>query len=151
MFILKFIFNFYVEYPSNYDNKFLRIRIRKLLEELEKEGLDNKKFNSTLNNLRYSDQAIKFYVKQNLRENSLLSSKKGQSILSNNFFLQPYEIVFRSLTDLIKTIGKKYYPVRGKKLEKIIKEIQKKRPFKATLGGCIIKKVNQTVIIVKEY
>ena len=35
--------------------------------------------------------------------------------------------------------------------EKIIKEIQKKRPFKATLGGCIIKKVNQTVIILKEY
>ncbi len=71
--------------------------------------------------------------------------------MSNNFFLQPYEIVFRSLTDLIKTIGKKYYPVRGKKLEKIIKEIKKKRSFKATLGGCIIKKVNQTVIILKEY
>ena len=118
MFISKFIFNFYVEDPSNYDNKFLRIRIRKLLEELEKEGLDNKKFNSTLNNLRYSDQAIKFYVKQNLRENSLLSLKKGQSILSNNFFLQPYEIVFRSLTDLIKTIEKKYYPVREKKIRK---------------------------------
>ena len=151
IFISKFIFNFYVEDPSNYDKKFLRIRIRKLLQVLEKEGLDNKKFNSTLNNLQYSDQAINFYVKQNLRENSFLSSKKGQSILSNNFFLQPYEIVFRSLTDLIKIIGKKYYPVRGKKLEKIIKEIKKKRFFKATLGGCIIKKVNQTVIIAKEY
>ena len=31
MFISKFIFNFYVEDPSNYDEKFQRIKIRKLI------------------------------------------------------------------------------------------------------------------------
>ena len=112
--------------------------------------MDNKKFNSTINNLRYSNKAINFYVIENLKKFTLIF-KKGQSILSNNFFLQPYEIVFRSLSDLIKIIGKKYYPVRGKKLEKIIKEIQKKDHLRLTLGGCIIEKINQTVIIVKEY
>ena len=48
-------------------------------------------------------------------------------------------------------LGESYYPVRGKKIEKIINEIEKKEHFKVTLGGCIIKKVNQTVIISKEY
>ena len=47
-------------------------------------------------------------------------------------------------------VGESYYPVRGKKIEKIIKEIQKKGYFKVTLGGCIIEKVNQTVILIKE-
>ena len=48
-------------------------------------------------------------------------------------------------------MGKKYYYVRGKKLDNIIKELSKNKIFKATLGGCIIKKVNQTVIISKEH
>ena len=44
----------------------------------------------------------------------------------------------------------KYYPVRGKKLENIIKDIENNRFSKATLGGCIIENVNQTVLISKE-
>ena len=40
--------------------------------------------------------------------------------------------------------------MRGKKLDKIIQEIQKNSTIRVTLGGCIIEKVNQTVIISKE-
>ena len=42
MFISKFIFNFYVEDPSNYDEKFQRIRIRKLYQRNLKKKLDIK-------------------------------------------------------------------------------------------------------------
>ena len=48
-------------------------------------------------------------------------------------------------------MGGKYYSVRGKKLDKIIEGIEKGELFKATLGGCIIEKVNQTVIISREH
>ena len=41
--------------------------------------------------------------------------------------------------------------MRGKKLDKVIKDIENKRLLRVTLGGCIIEKVNQTVIISKEY
>ena len=54
-------------------------------------------------------------------------------------------------TEIIKLIGKKYYPSRGKKIDMIIKLINTKSTFKVTLGGCVIKKVNQTVILTKEY
>ena len=33
-------------------------------------------------------------------------------------FLQPYEVIFGSLSESISLIGKKYYPVRGKKNRK---------------------------------
>ena len=46
--------------------------------------------------------------------------KKNRLVLSRNFFDQPYEVIFRSLSDSIKTIGNKYYPARGKKIDKII-------------------------------
>ena len=38
----------------------------------------------------------------------------------------------------------------GKKLIRVIDLIRAKSSFKVTLGGCIIKKVNETVILSKE-
>ena len=113
--------------------------------------MDYKKFFSTIINLQDTDNAIKFYVNKNLQENSIFLLKKKQLILNNNFFIQPHEVVLRSLSDLLRKVGESYYPVRGKKIEKIINEIQKKGRLKVTLGGCIIEKVNQTVILSKEY
>ena len=49
-----------------------------------------------------------------------------------------------------KIIGKKYYIVRGKKIDKIIDLVKSKSSFKVTLGGCLIKKVNGTFILSKE-
>ena len=151
LFVSKNVFNFYVSDPSNEDEKFLRIRIRKLLLKLEKEGLDENKLINTIKNLKYSNDTISFYVKNNLRKNSFFFKKKNEIILNDKFFAQPHEVVFRSLSNLIKTIGKNYYHVRGKKLEKMISEIENESFSKATLGGCIIKKVKHTIIISKEY
>ena len=67
------------------------------------------------------------------------------------FFFQPKEIVFRSFTEVIKRVGNKHYPVRGKKIDKIILKVIKGGSFTATLGNCIIKRVNNTIIVLKEY
>ena len=42
IFLSKKVFNFYVEDPSNEDEKFQRIRIRKLIHNLQNNGLDKK-------------------------------------------------------------------------------------------------------------
>ena len=49
-----------------------------------------------------------------------------REILNQKFFDQSYEVIFRSLSDLIKIVGKKYYSVRGKKLDRIISNIKNK-------------------------
>ena len=85
------------------------------------------------------------------KSDNINSNNTKRLILNESFFQQPYEIIFRSLSDSIKLMGKKYYSTRGKKLSKILSDIENNRLFKVTLGGCIIEKVNQTVIISKEY
>ena len=150
LFVSKFVFNFFIKDPSNDEKKFQRIRIRKFLLELKKEGLDDKKFTNTIKNLKHSESVINFFVSKNIKQNSFFS-KKNEFILNQDFFSQPYEIIFRSLSDLIKLTGKRYYPVRGRKLDKIINQISQKSFNKRTLGGCIIKKVSQTIIISKEH
>ena len=150
-FISKNVFNFYVQDPTNNDEKYLRIKIRKLITELQKNGLDKNKFIKTIKNLKHSNNVINFYVSENLKKNTFFSNKSNKLILNKNFFHQPYEVIFRAFSESIKLIGKKYYSPRGKKLDKIIKDIKNNHLFRATLGGCIIEKVNETVIILKEH
>ncbi len=151
IFICNYVFNFYVEDPSNKNEKYQRVKVRKLIEELQKNGLDKKKFFKTINNLKYSNDVVNFYVQKNLKDNVFFSSKKNSFILNKEFFENSYEVIFRAFSDLIKLLGNKDYPSRGKKIDKIIIDLQNNIVKKATLGGCIIEKVNQSVIISKEY
>lgn len=151
IFLSNKVFDFYVKDPSNEDDKFLRIKIRKLIFNLQKDGLDKNKLTMTINNLKRSNDVINFYVNKNLEKNTFFSKKNNHLILNNEFFQQPYEVVLRALSDSIKLIGKRYYSARGKKLDKIIRDIDNDRVYKATLGGCVIEKANQTVIISKEH
>ena len=146
----KRIFNLFIKDPSNKDKNFKRIRIRNLLSSLRKEGLDKKKLLLTINNLKDSDKSIKFYVDRNIEKNSIYSKKQNRFILSANFFDQAHEIIFRSLTKIIQKIGQKYYPVRGKSISELIKNIKSNSSIKVTLGSCFIEKINESVLISRE-
>jgi tRNA(Ile)-lysidine synthase len=150
VYISNYIFGTYVKDPSNEDDKFKRVKIRNFLKQLESEGLDRKKFLLTIKNLKFANETIKFYTKKNLAENTSFLKDKKAVVLKEIFFYNSSEVVFRSLTEIIKLVGKKYYPVRGKKIDKIIQLINTKASFKATLGSCVIKKVNHTVFVSKE-
>ena len=80
IYIAQCVFDFYVEDPSNQNEKFQRIRIRNLIKELKKNGLDKKKFLNTIKNLKHSDSAINFYVRQNLKENTFFLKKKKNTL-----------------------------------------------------------------------
>ena len=150
IYISNYIFGSYVKDPSNEDDKFKRVKIRNFLKQLSLEGFDRKKFFLTIKNLKFANENIEFYIKKNLEDNLTTLTKKNNIILKENFFSQSNEVVFRSLSEVIKIVGKKHYAVRGKKIEKVIDLIRTKSSFKVTLGGCIIKKVNETVILSKE-
>ena len=150
-FIAKKVFNFYINDHSNEDDKYLRVQVRKLIEELQKKGLDRKKLSTTIRNLKHSNYVVNYYVNTNLKKNTFFSTNKKKLIIKNDYFNQPFEVVLRSLSESIKFMGKKSYPVRGKKLEKIISKIENNSLNKETIGGCIIEKANQTILITKEH
>ncbi len=144
------VFNFFVKDPSNINKDYKRTRIRNLLKSLAKEGLDKKKLKLTIDNLKDSDKSIKFYVNKNLEKNSVFLKDNNSYVLNHSFFDQSHEIIFRSLTIIIQKLGKKYYPVRGKSINKLIKGIETKSFSKVTLGGCFIDRINNTILISQE-
>ena len=150
IYISEEVFHFFIKDPSNMNENFTRTRIRNLLKLLEKEGFDKKKLILTINNLKDSDKSIKFYVNKNLKNNAIFVKKKNIYVLGQYFFDQSHEIVFRSLTKIIQILGNKYYPVRGKSINELIKGINSKSFSKVTLGGCFIERVNETIIVSEE-
>ncbi len=142
------VFNFSIDDPSNQMNKFQRVRLRKLISNLKNQGLDFNKLKLTLNNISSSNKAINQIVYKNISENVTFSKKKY--LIDYKFFQYPMEIVFRSLSKLIKKISKKDYPPRGKKMINLINVLNKKDHFKATLGGTIIEKIHKIVILTEE-
>ncbi len=150
-YVSKIVFKFFVKDPSNENVYFKRIQIRKIINDFKKSGLEKEKLLLTLKNLKSSNNAIQFYTEQNRKLNSFLDKDNKKLLLNKNFFKQPYEITFRSFSISLKTIGGNYFAPRGKKIDSVLEKINNDTLKKETLSGCIIKKVNQTVIITKEY
>ena len=145
------VFNFFIKDPSNLNENFKRIRIRNLMESFKKEGLDKEKLKLTIKNLKDSDQSINFYVKKNLNQNTRFFNKKKTFILNKFFFEQSHEVIFRSLSFLMKLVSGKYYVARGKNIDNLIEKIKlNKITAKITLGGCFIEKINETILISRE-
>ena len=146
----KKVFKNYVKDPSNDSDNFKRIRLRKLLKKLEIEGLDKKKLQLTIKNLKESNKTINFYTIKNIKENSVYLKINNRCVLSKNFFEQSKEVTFRSLIDLMKIVSQRYYPPRGRSVNEVILKIRSNKLKKVTLGGCLIEKINETVFISSE-
>ena len=151
IYLSKNTFNFSVEDPSNLEDKFLRVKVRKLISKLEEEGLTFNKFKLSLNNLGKSNHAIDYYVQKNINENSNYLKLTKTVILKKDFFKQPDEIVFRSLSEMFQKIGKKSNYARGAKIENLLNHLRSNNKYiKKTLSGCIIQKLENSVTISSE-
>ena len=125
--------------------------MRKLISNLEKDGLTFNKFKLSLNNLSKSNNAIDYYVQKNINHNSNYLKLTNSIILKDDFLKEPDEIVFRSLSELIQKLGKKNTFARGSKVENLIKYLRSTNNYsKKTLSGCIIQKLENSVIISSE-
>ena len=149
-YITKKVFNFKFEDPSNKNVNFKRIRIRNLINNLKFEGLNLEKLRLTINNLSDSNFTINHYINENIKYNSKYNEKKKYYILNGNFFKQPHEIVFRSLSNLLRKIGNKYYSPRGKSISRLLTKLRSREINKINISGCILEKINNSFIIYEE-
>ena len=87
-----------------------------------------------------SDFFIKFLIKLS----------KFLTTVNEDFFNQPHYIVFRSLTNLLKKTGNKYYSPRGKSVSQLLSKLRSGEIKKINISGCILEKINNSFIIYKE-
>jgi len=143
-------FKTYIKDPSNKNEKFLRIRIRKYRKNMEKEGLDTKKIMKTVDNLLSADQALNFYKNKALYRHVSFISKNKCLVNKKIFTDEAQEIIFKSFSDILSLVSGTYYPPRSKKVVNLINRLKGKNFSKSTLGGCIIEERDNFVLISKE-
>ncbi len=152
LYVTKKTFNFHIDDPSNRSLEYLRSRVRFMINNLKKNGLDEKKFKVTFENLISSNNSIEFFVQKNISENSYISLSKNnnRALLNSIFFSSTDEIILRSFTKILQNISGRYFPARGKGVSRIINKIKQKSLTKTTIGGCVIEKIENSVVISKE-
>ena len=143
-------FKTYIKDPTNKDDKFLRVRVRKYRKNMEKEGLDTKKIIKTVNNLVSANQAINFYKNKALYKYASFVTKNKCVINKKIFSDEAKEIIFKSFSDILSLVSGTYYPPRSKKVINLIERLRKSKFNKSTLGGCIVEEKNNFILVSKE-
>jgi tRNA(Ile)-lysidine synthase len=146
---LKYFKNF-IKDPSNDNDKYLRVRVRKIRNSMEKEGLDTSKVINTVNNLFSAHKALSYYKDKAINKHVSFLSKNKCQISKKIFTQEAGEIIFKSFSDIFLSISGKYYPPRSKKIINLIIRLQKNVFNKSTLGGCVIEKKDSLIFVSKE-
>ena len=60
------------------------------------------------------------------------------------------EIIFKFFSDVLSLVSGTYYPPRSKKVINLIDRLKKNTFTKSTLGGCIIQKKDNFILISRE-
>ena len=143
-------FKTFIKDPSDKNNKFLRVRIRKYRKNMEKEGLDTRKIIKTVNNLVSANQALNFYKNKALYKHASFISKNKCLINKKIFSDEAEEIIFKSFSDILSLVSGKYYPPISKKVINLISRLRKSKFSKSTLGGCVVEEKNNFILITQE-
>ena len=143
-------FKTYIEDPSNKNEKFLRVRIRKYRKSMEKEGLDTGKIIKTVHNLVSANRALNFYKDKAIYKHASFVSKNKCLINKQIFLDEAGEIIFKSFSNILSLISGAYYPPRSRKVIDLINRVKKRKFTKSTLGGCVVEKKDNFILISKE-
>ena len=144
-------FKTYIKDPSNKNEKFLRVRVRKYRNEMEKEGLNTSKIIKTVNNLLSANKAINFYKNKALYKHVTFLTENKCLINKQVFSEEAGEIIFKLFSDILSLVSGTYYPPRSKKIVNLISNVKKTNFLKSTLGGCVIQKKDGFISVSKEY
>lgn len=140
----------WIEDPSNKNDKYARVRIRNIIDVLEKEGLSPERISSLSTRITESIKLIDYLVENEYETISLYKDTKRIEINYNRFVTLPNEGKTRILKAIIADLNPtKKYPARLEDIERLTQKMGAN--FKAgTLGGCIFRKKKDVLTITLE-
>ncbi|MBX7146235.1 MAG: tRNA lysidine(34) synthetase TilS [Alphaproteobacteria bacterium] len=139
----------WIEDPSNTNENYKRIQIRKLLPTL-KSILPFNYVQKTISNLGYTRSAIDQILTQVLAK-SVAFYPEGYIVFCYNFFeTLPFDFFLRCLSYCLLTVGNNDYTPRLRSIMNLACEIKKGLNKKRTLAGCIIMPWKGKILICRE-
>lgn len=139
----------WIEDPSNNDEKFKRVKIRKLKSVFEELELTTDRIKNTIENMKLSRELYEFYINKCF-EKSVKNVDGNIQILVKEMFQFPKAIVLKVLGIVIKNMTNNDYPPRFKNIVLLYEKMKLGSNFKATLNHLIIIYKNEIIYFQKE-
>tara|TARA_B110000438_G_scaffold48872_1_gene49278 strand:+ start:229 stop:1248 length:1020 start_codon:yes stop_codon:yes gene_type:complete len=134
--ISKIYFGKYFKDPSNINLKYLRTKIRSLKKPLENSGIEYDQIIKSINNLALSKATLDGYFRKIFKD--VIKTNKNEILVNFKKFKElNKEVKIAVVNESIKRLKNNYYNPRSKKVDNLIKNIEKSNFKKSTLGGCI--------------
>ena len=133
----KKIFGEYINDPSNKNDKFLRVKIRKILPILINSGISKDQIIKSINNLQTSSETLNFYY-SDIYKKIVKKTGKKITIQKKSFLSLNKEFQIKILGNIFKQLKKTDYPPRAKKIEFLLKSIVRRDFKNYSLAGCLI-------------
>jgi len=147
--ISKNIFGTYFKDPSNKNKKYLRTKIRSLKKPLEKSGVKYEQIFKSIQNLSLSKVTLQEYQNKMFKE--LIKIRGGKiQINIKKYKKLNNDTKINFINKCIKKLKNNYYDLRSKKVENLIKNINRRDFKKSTLGGCIFFKKGENLCLKPE-
>ena len=140
------IFGKYINDPSNISQKFLRTKVRNLKKPLENSGVKYEQIFKSIQNLSLSKATLDDYFNKIFKK---LIIKKRNEILINfkEYKKLNADIKMALINESIKLLKNNYYDLRSRKVENLIKNLNRIDFKKLTLGGCIFSKKEENLCL----
>ena len=140
----------WIEDPSNYDNKYMRVQMRKLLQQLKSNNLITSNFVKTADHMLRASKLSKEIAKSNCK-NLLSFNDVGQITFEIEKFSQLFEDTqYRILAGIISWFSGSFYKPRFSQLENLHEKILNVKLTAATLGGTVFKRKSGLVTVTRE-
>ena len=140
----------WIEDPSNADERFERVRIRRLLIEIEKLGISTESLARTAKRMRRVQRLLDQMTDQFLRS-ALFVAPAGYCTLNRDELMSAAdEIALRSLGRCLCAISGNRRPPRLAKLEAVFEDYKQGDWRNRTLSGCYLMDLDGTLFITRE-
>jgi len=142
----------WVEDPSNENQKYDRVKLRKVLPLIYKEGFDKKVFLKSVKKLRLANQALDQITKEFVLQYVIINKNISVFIKKELFLTAPEDVQLRVLQNTIRIFsGERYYSPNYLKILNLMNWARNDNDISAkTLGGTIFRKRKGGLILYKE-
>jgi tRNA(Ile)-lysidine synthase len=141
----------WIEDPSNVQDQFERVRVRKARGALEQLGLTNEKIARSARRLRRARNALDA-ARERLQSEANLDVHGGAfaDCDTQAFLSAAEELRLRLLGRLIVAFGGQDEPIRLAKLEALVDHLTQPGFEASTLGGCIVSRFGEKISVARE-
>ncbi|MFP4537089.1 MAG: tRNA lysidine(34) synthetase TilS [Dichotomicrobium sp.] len=128
----------WIDDPSNAEERFERVRIRRILHTLAEIGITRARITESASRLRRARVAIDAAAQEAIAAHAQINAAGYVRLDHESLLALPDEVAIHTLKHVLRRVGGRVRPPRLRKLEMLAEQLRGGEAITTTLGGCVV-------------